>query len=1340
MGLPLKAFSGNSVWKIIPIAEGHNFTKWVPEHAIGITDNGTIYLIYGGSGGVWIAKKESNSNNFVVSKIDNNTQEYDQFFTSIAIANGSVPNVAYNGIDSSNNYCIKHAYFDGTQWIKDVVYNGDNSDDIGYYTSVSVDKKGKIFVAYGEEDYDAYVKYKYSVDNGNRWGNFDDDEGTIDYGDGYEGISPILTDKDNKTFISYSLYDNYDNTYTLYYAHFDNSSNNWKINKIVSNDFYTLNDKSMILDNDTVYILFTQNKTLRLAYKQIGDTNWSFDNITTLSNDDDVDKPIDLLLDSNHTPYVIYVDNGQIKLAQKNSQQWSLSTICSGRTVTAAFDKNDSLIIGYMDNDGRLMVKYRNITYFVDRTVSADSVKIARDINNSLHVVYRDEISRKLYYSHFNYNSDSWSNPEFVAAGWFYDISSYDNNTVYIPFVDDNKVLKNAIKNGNVFETDNLTNLSIYYTDISADAYQDGVKILFEDYENNNRYLELAEYTGNNNYDISTIGITNSRYRITSGLDDNGNLFALGEEGEYFEYSSDNNSWSISQIPFQYSSLGVSKDGAVYLKTNDESLYKKVNNKWAWQSYVGFDSMNDCIYVDSLNRVYMGGIGSYYYQPCGDMFFSFFNGDQLLNRSCDFEGVTNKAYKKFITIDRRGFPVMVFIKNNQVYSAFWNGPFIDNITVSSNNINPHESITFTATAREANSSTTITETDYLWDFGDNSTATGSSVSHIFDKPGNYYVKLTVVDSDNVSVSGITQRITVKGPGAVEWIMPFSSDYDIKKIAQDSSANLYMTYKNTQGGGILSISPTGNKRWDFKINNRINGYISAPIITTINGKEVVIFLSNVKNTNTNNYEVRLYQVYTDNGSIRGNLKLSNGHLDFYHPSLAVSSNILYSSFYDKDNRTIDIFALDLNNNSIIWKFIKDENAHYAEENECIAISVGYDGSIYCLDSKDKVTALYDNGTIKWTTSLSPQSDNYYDSFKDYMPLDENGYLYVFRNYQYNSNYVNEIYKISTDNGSIAKSLTFNALYSGLYYFDFVEGNGNIYLTYSPYKFAIINTQSMSLSNLQGYGNIFSHNPVIGSNYVYVVGDKSIYLINKNNFSVYGTFKNLFNPYTNYAPGFILLSNDGKALYVLYSETGLGYAGIEKITANDVLDSVPWPAIYKDNRNSSSIEGQTFAQSSSFHIDNLTLDFGSVNVGDNITKSIRLSNVGTYSATIDNISISNSVFQVINNGCSTLQPNGECSLDIIFKPISEGEATGNLTITYESNNQLKTVGINLKGRGLSQNVTTGDLNGDGEVNILDVVLCLREAIGLDSQNLSSSDLNGDGEVNILDVILILKMAIQ
>jgi len=53
--------------------------------------------------------------------------------------------------------------------------------------------------------------------------------------------------------------------------------------------------------------------------------------------------------------------------------------------------------------------------------------------------------------------------------------------------------------------------------------------------------------------------------------------------------------------------------------------------------------------------------------------------------------------------------------------------------------------------------------------------------------------------------------------------------------------------------------------------------------------------------------------------------------------------------------------------------------------------------------------------------------------------------------------------------------------------------------------------------------------------------------------------------------------------------------------------------------------------------------------------------------------------------------------------------------------------------------GDINSDGVIDITDVILCLRQAVGLNPPEPTLADINGDGEVNISDVILILRIAV-
>ena len=60
-----------------------------------------------------------------------------------------------------------------------------------------------------------------------------------------------------------------------------------------------------------------------------------------------------------------------------------------------------------------------------------------------------------------------------------------------------------------------------------------------------------------------------------------------------------------------------------------------------------------------------------------------------------------------------------------------------------------------------------------------------------------------------------------------------------------------------------------------------------------------------------------------------------------------------------------------------------------------------------------------------------------------------------------------------------------------------------------------------------------------------------------------------------------------------------------------------------------------------------------------------------------------------------------------------------------------------------ILSGDITGDGEIDILDVVMIVNivlESINPTNYQLSASDLNQDGLINIQDVILLVNLAMS
>ena len=61
-------------------------------------------------------------------------------------------------------------------------------------------------------------------------------------------------------------------------------------------------------------------------------------------------------------------------------------------------------------------------------------------------------------------------------------------------------------------------------------------------------------------------------------------------------------------------------------------------------------------------------------------------------------------------------------------------------------------------------------------------------------------------------------------------------------------------------------------------------------------------------------------------------------------------------------------------------------------------------------------------------------------------------------------------------------------------------------------------------------------------------------------------------------------------------------------------------------------------------------------------------------------------------------------------------------------------------LSVNYVIGDINNDGIVNILDIVILVEHILSPATVELDGADINDDGDVNILDVIQLVNIILN
>jgi PKD repeat protein len=125
------------------------------------------------------------------------------------------------------------------------------------------------------------------------------------------------------------------------------------------------------------------------------------------------------------------------------------------------------------------------------------------------------------------------------------------------------------------------------------------------------------------------------------------------------------------------------------------------------------------------------------------------------------------------------FPILFFVGCDSGGSSMEQENQAPSASFSVDNQEPRAgtAVSFTANASDPDGSVE----SYEWDFGDGSSASGSSVSHTYDELGTYDIQLTVTDGEGAS-SSATQTIDVQQQYTQATVtevriqdMPFSND-------------------------------------------------------------------------------------------------------------------------------------------------------------------------------------------------------------------------------------------------------------------------------------------------------------------------------------------------------------------------------------------------------------------------------------------------------------------------------------------------------------------------------------------------------------------------------------
>ena len=87
---------------------------------------------------------------------------------------------------------------------------------------------------------------------------------------------------------------------------------------------------------------------------------------------------------------------------------------------------------------------------------------------------------------------------------------------------------------------------------------------------------------------------------------------------------------------------------------------------------------------------------------------------------------------------------------------------------------------------------------------------------------------------------------------------------------------------------------------------------------------------------------------------------------------------------------------------------------------------------------------------------------------------------------------------------------------------------------------------------------------------------------------------------------------------------------------------------------------------------------------------------------------------------------------------GKGQGSVIIAWTENGNVYAHSLREDGTLGTPDVSlTGDINGDGNINVLDIVMLVDHILNPDTSELESADINSDGNIDVLDVVALVSI---
>jgi len=269
-------------------------------------------------------------------------------FCSLGLDSKQRPHI----VCAPGNGSLRHAYFDGTAWQKQVI--DVHARVINYYTSIALDANDNPSISFYEElgAGDNRLRLRVATWNGRFW-----EVRTVDSDLGSGKFNSIAINRAGGVEIAYGVVE-YQNA-SLRYARWNGHA--WDIDVLegAGTPGTSMWSVAMLLDQEDVpHIAYTDvvRRLVKYATKKNG--KWLLTAVDSVAGVGYPDRN-GIALDSRGIPYLSYYDagSGVLKIAHQDGEKWFVEAVDSdfaGFTSSLQIDR-DWIWVTYANNDGELL-------------------------------------------------------------------------------------------------------------------------------------------------------------------------------------------------------------------------------------------------------------------------------------------------------------------------------------------------------------------------------------------------------------------------------------------------------------------------------------------------------------------------------------------------------------------------------------------------------------------------------------------------------------------------------------------------------------------------------------------------------------------------------------------------------------------------------------------------------------------------------------------------------------------------------------------------------------------------------------------------------------------------